>query len=102
MINCLSCKIQFIPHYRNKQIEALLRNTHCKYKPVPRRLNIDAVCVVKEHRKIRSDHTFSYGNQFYLIKSQLRHSIAEQKIEIRCSNDNGFRAFFADGEVIAR
>jgi hypothetical protein len=43
----------------------------------------DDVCVQKEYRKIRNDHTFSYGNKFYLIESPLKHSIAKQKIEIR-------------------
>ena len=50
---------------------------------------------MKEYRKIRNDHTFSYGNKFYLIKSPLKYSIAKQKIEIRINYDNSsFTAYF--------
>ena len=51
--------------------------------------------MVKEYRKIRNDHTFSYGNKFYLIESPLKHSIARQRIEIRTSRDDQFIAYFA-------
>ena len=90
---------QFIPEYWSKEIVVLPRNSRSEYKPIPGKLNLDAICVVKEYRKIRSDHTFSYGNQFYLIDSPLRHSIAKQKIEIRYDNEDEFSAFFADREL---
>jgi len=92
-------KEQFIPDYWNSKIEVLPRNSHSEYMPVPKRLDVESICVVKEYRKIRSDHTFSYGNQFYLIESPLRHSIAKQKIEIRSNNDKEFSAYFADREL---
>jgi len=44
--------------------------------------------------------TFSYGNKFYLIDSPLRHSIAKQKIEIRTTHDEGFKAYFAAREMM--
>lgn len=53
------------------------------------------VCVQKEYRKIRNDHTFSYGNKFYLIESPMKYSIAKQKIEIRKTSNSGFNAYFA-------
>jgi len=55
--------------------------------------------VVKDYRRIRTDHTFSYGNKFYLIDSPLRHSIAKQKIEIRTTHEAGFKAYFAEREL---
>jgi hypothetical protein len=67
-----------------------------EFRPVPESLNLEAVCAQKEYRKIRLDHTFSFGHQFYLITSHLKHSIARQKIEIRKNNDGTFEAFFAD------
>lgn len=66
-----------------------------EFTPVPEYLNLDDICVQKEYRKIRQDHTFSYDNKFYLIQSPLRHSIAKQKIEIRKQHDRGFIAYFA-------
>ena len=50
---------------------------------------------MKEYRKIRNDHTFSYGNKFYLIESPLKYSIAKQKIEIRKTSSHNFIAYFA-------
>lgn len=66
-----------------------------EYTPMPAHINLDEVCVLKEYRKIRNDHTFSYGNKFYLIESPLKYSIAKQKIEIRTSSNSGFTVYFA-------
>lgn len=85
----------FIPSFWHNQIEVMSRNEGSEYSPVPDHINLDEVCVVKDYRKIRSDHTFSYGNKFYLIESPLKHSIAKQKIEIRTSQSDGFDAYFA-------
>ena len=51
--------------------------------------------MIKDHRKIRNDHTFSYGNKFYLIDSPLKHSITNQKIEIRNTSKKDFTAHYA-------
>ena len=48
---------------------------------------------------LRNDHTFSYGNKFYLVESPLRESIAKQKIEIRTNQEAGFTAHFAGREL---
>lgn len=90
----------FIPEFWETQIEVIPRNGESEYTPVPKHIDLDAVFVVKDYRKIRTDHTFSYGNKFYLIESPLRHSIAEQKIEIHTNNDDGFTAHFADRQLI--
>lgn len=71
------------------------QNSSSEFTSVPEHLNLDDICVQKEYRKIRNDHTFSYGNKFYLIESPLRHSIAKQKIEIRKQSGNHFTAYFA-------
>ena len=85
----------FIPSFWRGKIEVLSRNEGSEFTPVPDHINLDDVCVIKDYRKIRSDHTFSYGNKFYLIASPLKHSIAKQKIEIRTCGDGDFIAYFA-------
>ena len=89
----------FIPEFWNKQIEVLPQNSVSEYTPLPKKIDLNAIFVVKDYRKIRNDHTFSYGNQFYLIESPLRHSIAKQKIEIRTNSEDGFTAYFADRQL---
>ncbi|MBT6504282.1 MAG: helix-turn-helix domain-containing protein, partial [Deltaproteobacteria bacterium] len=85
----------FIPSFWHKHIEVTSRNDVSEFTTVPEHINLDDVFVLKEYRKIRNDHTFSYGNKFYLIESPLKHSIAKQKIEIRKYCDDGFIAYFA-------
>jgi len=85
----------FIPSFWRKHIEVISRNDISEFTTVPEHINLDDVCVLKEYRKIRNDHTFSYGNKLYFIKSPLKHSIAKQKIEIRKYRDDGFIAYFA-------
>jgi len=85
----------FIPSFWHKHIEVMPGNDTSEFTTVPEHIKLDDVCVIKEYRKIRNDHTFSYGNKFYLIESPLKHSIAKQKIEIRKYRDDGFIAYFA-------
>lgn len=89
----------FIPDFWEPQIRVTPRNSETEFTPVPRHIELDSVFVVKDYRKIRTDHTFSYGNKFYLIESALRESIAKQKIEIRTTHEAGFSAYFADREL---
>lgn len=85
----------FIPSFWRDHIEVISRSEESEFMPVPAHINLDDVCIVKDYRRIRSDHTFSYANKFYLIESPLKHSIAKQKIEIRTGHDEGFDAYFA-------
>jgi len=85
----------FIPTFWSNHIEVISRNNISEFTVVPEHINLDDVCVLKEYRKIRNDHTFSYGNKFYLIESPLKHSIAKPKIEIRKCRNEGFNAYFA-------
>ena len=85
----------FIPQFWQTHIQVKAKQLPSEFTPLPRYANLDDICVIKHHRKIRNDHTFSYGNKFYLIDSPLKHSIANQKIEIRNTSKKGFTAHFA-------
>ncbi len=78
-----------------QKVAVKAKNTRSEFTPLSRNVNLDDICVAKEYRKIRNDHTFSYGNKFYFIESPLKHSIANQKIEIRKTKRGGFNAYFA-------
>ena len=84
----------FVPQFWQTQIQVKSKQTP-EFTPLSKHTNLDDICVIKDHRKIRNDHTFSYGNKFYLIDSPLKHSIANQKIEIRNTSKKGFTAHFA-------
>lgn len=89
----------FIPCFWQKNIIVNAKNIASEFTAVPEYLNLDNICVEKEHRKIRNDHTFSYGNKFYLIESPLKHSIAKQEIEIRKQPNGNFTAYFAGRQL---
>jgi hypothetical protein len=69
----------FIPKFWQQKIEVNAKNTDSEFTAIPEHIKLDDICVLKEYCKIRNDHTFSYGNKFYLIESPLKHSIAKQK-----------------------
>lgn len=85
----------FIPQFWRKKVMVKSRSSATEYTPVPEYINLEDICIAKEYRKIRNDHTFSYGNKFYFIESPLKHSIANQKIEIRKEANDQFSAHFA-------
>jgi len=85
----------FIPQFWQSQIQVKSKGSSSEFTPLSKHINLDDICVIKDHRKIRNDHTFSYCNKFYLIDSPLKHSIANQKIEIRNTSKKGFAAHFA-------
>ena len=85
----------FIPQFWRKKVMVKSRSSVTEFTPLPRHINLGDICITKSYRKIRNDHTFSYGNKFYFIESPLKHSIANQKIEIRKEADGQFSAHFA-------
>ncbi|WP_101757309.1 ISNCY family transposase [Oceanicoccus sp. KOV_DT_Chl] len=89
----------FIPQFWQLKIQVNTKHTQSELTPLSPHVNLDDICVIKDHRKIRNDHTFSYGNKFYLIDSPLKHSIANQKIEIRNTSKKGFTAHFAGRQL---
>jgi transposase len=85
----------FIPSYWNKNIVVMANSSASEFMPISSHIKLYDIFVIKEYRKIRNDHTFSYGNKFYLINSPLRSSIAKQEIEIRTIDKGEFQAYFA-------
>ncbi len=90
---------QFIPLYWQKKIAEQAKNPRSAFKVVPEHINLDTVCVHKEYRKVHRDHTFIYNNKMYLIDSPIRHSIVNQKLEIRCQFDGAFSAYFGNRKL---
>ena len=89
----------FIPQFWRKNLIVKSRTSDTEYTPVPRYTNLDDICITKVYRKIRNDHTFSYGGKLYFIDSPLKHSITNQKIEIRTSKNKQFDAYFAGRQL---
>ena len=85
----------FLPQFWRKKLTVKARTDDSEYTPLSPHTNLDDICISKVYRKIRNDHTFSYGNKFYYIESSLKHSIANQRIEIRKINKSDFQAYFA-------
>ena len=90
----------FIPQYWHQQIVVKARDDTVEYTPLPEHLALDEICIIKEYRKIRNDHTFSYNNKFYFIESAIKHSIAQQKIELRKTSHGQFDAWFAGRKLM--
>lgn len=91
---------QFIPKFWRKQIVVAPHSSETEFVQLPYNINLDDICIIKEYRKIRNDHTFSYGNKFYLIDSPLKFSIAKQKIEVRKQADSTITAYFAGRKLL--
>lgn len=89
----------FIPEYWSKKVAVKAKNIKSEFTPVPAHICLDAICVQKEYRKIRRDHTFCYNNKMYLIDSPLSHSIVSQKLEVRKQFDGNFSVYFANRQL---
>jgi transposase len=85
----------FIPSYWNKNVVVSACNSTSEFTPAANQIDLHSIFILKEYRKIRNDHTFSYGNKLYLINSPLRSSIAKQEIEIRTDCTGAFHVWFA-------
>jgi transposase len=70
------------------------KSSRSAFKRLPPDLDLNSICVQKEYRTIRRDHTFGFDSKRYVIDSPIRYSIENQKIEIRCQFDGTFSAYF--------
>ncbi|CAE6945405.1 PFAM Integrase catalytic region [Vibrio sp. B1FLJ16] len=85
---------EFIPNYWVKNVMVQPKSLRSAFKCLPPELDLNTICVQKEYRKIRRDHTFSFDNKMYVIDSPVRYSIVNQQVEIRCQFDGTFSAYF--------
>ena len=61
---------------------------------------MEDIFVIKEYRKVKKDHTFSYQGKTYKINNPLEASLAHRKIEVRKSNQGHQTQFyFGDDEL---
>jgi hypothetical protein len=61
----------FIPQFWQSKIQVKSKHQTSEFTALSKHTNLDDICVIKEHRKIYNDHTFSYADKFYLIDSPL-------------------------------
>lgn len=85
---------EFIPNYWVKNVMVQPKSQRSAFKRLPPDLDLNTICVQKEYRTIRRDHTFSFDSKMYVIDSPIRYSIENQKVEIRCQFDGSFSAYF--------
>ena len=76
----------FISTFWQKKIMVHPQENHSEFMAVPKHIDLNATFVIKKYRKMRNDHTFSYGNKLCLIESPFRDSLAKQKIELRSNH----------------
>ena len=85
---------KFIPEYWNKRLTVKPENPLSSYKVIPNNLNLDDIFVIKETRKVKNDHTFSYQGKTHKINDDLKVSLAHRRIEIRISNRDEAPQFY--------
>jgi transposase len=90
---------QFLPNDYNKNYKVVPSNLESGWRKLPADINLDDVFCLKYTRSVKPDHTYSFNGQVYRIKSQLKHSIQNQKIEIRIYPDKTSHVFFAEYEL---
>ena len=91
---------KFIPEYWNKKLTVSPESSVSSYRPILGELNLDEIFIIKETRKVKNDHTFSYKNRLYKIDSPLKTSLANRRIEIRRTNTDGpFKFYFGNEQL---
>jgi len=90
---------QFLPNEYNKVFKVVPADIEPGWKKLPDSINLDEIFCLKHARSVKSDHTFSYNGVVYRIKSDLKYSIQNQKVEVRIYLDETQKVFFAEQEL---
>ena len=91
---------KFIPGYWNKNLTVEPEDPVSSYRPIPKDISLEDIFVIKEYRKVKKDHTFSYQGKTYKINNPLEASLAHRKIEVRKSSQGHQTQFyFGDDEL---
>ena len=89
----------FIPNYWVPNCKVAPHSMESRYKPVTSGQDLREIFCIKEHRSVNRDHTLSWENKTYQLRSPLQYSIRGQKIEFRIYQDLTWKAFFANREI---
>ncbi len=89
----------FLPNDYNKKFKVVPSNLESGWQPIPAGIDLNEIFCLKYLRVVKSDHTFSFNSQQYLIKSDLKYSIEKQKIEIRIYLDGVQKIYFSNQEL---
>ena len=92
---------QFLPNEYGK-FKVAPENLQTAYKPLPVGIDLNEIFCLKEDRSCKRDHTFSLDGELYRIDSELKHSIHNQKIQVRTYQNLFKKFFFADKEIQVR
>lgn len=90
---------QFLPNDYNKNFKVVPSNFESGWKKVPAEMDLNEIFCIKHFRTVKPDHTYSLNGQIYRIKSDLKYSIQNQKVEIRIYSDESKKVYFADREL---
>lgn len=90
---------QFLPNDYNKNFKVVPSNLESGWKKLPPEIDLNEIFCLKYLRTVKSDHTYSLNGQLYRIKSDLKYSIQNQKIEVRIYSDESKKVYFAEREL---
>jgi transposase len=91
---------EFIPNYWKQNNVKPAREAEIKYKELPLNIDLNEIFCLKSYRSVKSDHTFSWNNDVYIIDSDLKYSIHKQKIEIREYQNMTYDFFYAGKKIL--
>ena len=90
---------QFLPNDYNKVFKVVPADLEPGWRKLPKSIDLEEIFCLKHARSVKSDHTYSFNGVTYRIKSDLKYSIHNQKVEIRIYLNETQKVFFADKEL---
>ena len=90
---------QFLPNYWKQSNTVTPKSFESRYTALHPSIALREVLCLKEYRTVNRNHTLSWNNSTYDLRSPLKYSIYRQKIEIRTYQDLTWKAFFANKPI---
>lgn len=85
----------FLPQYWNQRNTVAPLYSSSRYKPLPRGCELGEIFCIKEYRRVRRDHTFSFdGKEYKIVDPPADLFLAGGQIQIRIKQDQSWRAYF--------
>lgn len=88
-------KTHYLPHAHNPKNMVQAHNPVSGYQALPSNIDLENIFCLKQYRIIGRDHTVSINGDKWMIATQLKFSIANQKLELRFDNLGRWQAYFA-------